>query len=201
MEKPIRSVRSAIALMTSSWTIYTVVLTTIINSAISNAGATCRPGRMLSCRHATNFAGRKVFCGRTRLSLRSISVSRMTDMGIIRLARRSGSQLDSRMTSMDSASTGSSSHHDGLNRNSVGAACSSAHAAPQPASIASGDTISASSSASRPKMRRICFFVAPTARSMPISETLRESWLSIAPAIPTQVASSSAPASTPMQTV
>ena len=27
MEKPIRSVRSAIALMTSSWTIYTVVLT------------------------------------------------------------------------------------------------------------------------------------------------------------------------------
>ena len=106
-------------------------------------------------------------------------------MGMMREARRSGRLDESQIVRTDRMSIGMSTPGDRLNVTVFGRKRDSAHANTQPAAMETGARMSAMSHVCRPKIRRICRRVAPTARSMPISSTRFVSWPSMACATPT----------------
>ena len=114
-------------------------------------------------------------------------------MGICREARRSGAKEERKMHSADRASTGSRSQGENPNFISLSTSLPAAQTVRTPNTIPGSSDAPAISQASRLKSRRTCRRVAPTARSMPISSVLWDRTPSIAPEMPTHVASSRHP--------
>ena len=114
-------------------------------------------------------------------------------MGICLDARRRGSPEAITIHSAEMSRIGNSSQRRGAKTISSGAIRHRSQVTPSPSSKPTGSATRLNSQASRPKTRRICRLVAPTARSIPISSVLEAKTPSIAEEMPMQTASSSAP--------
>ena len=121
-------------------------------------------------------------------------------MGPVREARSRGRKDASRMKRKLKASIGIRARGGSQKRRLSGASAQSPRTASTAAPTPRGESSRARSRLSRPKMRRICRRVAPTARSMAISSRLRLSWLPRAAVTPSMEKSSRLPPSSRAKT-